>query len=103
METRYKCASRLWWIYHTLCNHQALRAKENAKHNYLSKFWWFYIFRYFEGNVRRPLPNRFGWPLPKFAIRLVPAPIRRVMCCGETEQEEEEQQQQQPRDAADQV
>ncbi len=60
----YWITTRLWWIYHTLANNPTLIVKEN-KHNYMNRFWWWYIFVYFEGNVGRPLPKGFGWPLPQ--------------------------------------
>ena len=67
----YWITTRLWWIYHTLANNPDLIRREN-KHNYLSKFWWWYIFRYFEANVGRPLPKGFSWPLPQFVLQKIP-------------------------------
>ena len=60
----YWITTRLWWIYHTIANNPSLIVKEN-KYNYLSQFWWFCIFKYFEGKVGRPIPKGFNWPLPK--------------------------------------
>uniref|UniRef100_T1GHC5 Dynein axonemal assembly factor 11-like CS domain-containing protein n=1 Tax=Megaselia scalaris TaxID=36166 RepID=T1GHC5_MEGSC len=32
--------------------------------NYLSREWWFTYFKYFEKNVRGPVPRQYEWPLP---------------------------------------
>ncbi|KAF0294464.1 Phosphatidylcholine:ceramide cholinephosphotransferase 2 [Amphibalanus amphitrite] len=58
----YYVTTRLFWIYHTLANNAAL--KEGGTHNYLSRLWWFPAFRYFERNVRAPVPRHYEWPLP---------------------------------------
>ena len=60
----YWMTTRLWWIYHTLANNPSLVLGDN-KYNYMSQFWWFCVFKYFEGNVGRPIPKGFNWPLPK--------------------------------------
>ena len=60
----YWMTTRLWWIYHTLANNPTLVLKDN-KYNYMSQFWWFCIFKHFEGKVGRPIPKGFNWPLPK--------------------------------------
>lgn len=61
----YWITTRIWWIYHTMANNPALMMDSKNKHNYLVNIWWIYIFRYFEGNVGRPLPKGFTWPWPK--------------------------------------
>ena len=45
----YWITTRMWWMYHTLCNHEVLKSPENSD-NYLNRIWWWYIFNYFEGN-----------------------------------------------------
>ena len=60
----YWITTRLWWMYHTLANHEVLKSADNSE-NYLNKIWWWYIFRYFECNVPACLPREFGWPVPK--------------------------------------
>lgn len=60
----YWITTRLWWIYHTMADNQHVVHAENTT-NRLTKFWWWYVFVYLEGNVRRPLPKGYSWPLPK--------------------------------------
>jgi shingomyelin synthase len=71
----YWITTRLWWMYHTLANNPGLVDGSN-KHNYLSNVWWWYIFRYFEIKVGRPLPKRYNWPLPKKLLRWRPSAWR---------------------------
>ncbi len=60
----YWVTTRLWWIYHTMANDRGLCTGKNRQ-SQLHKFWWWLIFRYFEGNVGgRPLPKKFEAPLP---------------------------------------
>lgn len=59
----YWITTRLWWIYHTLCNNHNMKDSGNSN-NYLTRMWWWYIFRYFEGQVPVVLPREFEWPLP---------------------------------------
>lgn len=60
----YWITTRLWWLYHTMANHQVLKDSDNSD-NYLQKVWWWYIFTYFEGQVPVKLPRQYGWPLPE--------------------------------------
>jgi len=60
----YWITTRLWWMYHTLANHEVLKSAENSE-NYLNKIWWWYIFNYFEGRVPHRLPREYGWPIPE--------------------------------------
>ncbi|XP_038107942.1 phosphatidylcholine:ceramide cholinephosphotransferase 1 isoform X1 [Culex quinquefasciatus] len=58
----YYVTTRLFWTYHTLANNSLL-LKQNG-HNYIGREWWFFIFRYFEKNVRGPLPMQYDCPFP---------------------------------------
>ncbi|XP_037072867.1 phosphatidylcholine:ceramide cholinephosphotransferase 1-like isoform X2 [Pollicipes pollicipes] len=58
----YYVTTRVFWLYHTMSNNAAL--KESGPNNYLSRIWWFFIFRYFERNVSGPVPRHYEWPLP---------------------------------------
>lgn len=49
----YFVTTRLFWMYHTCANNQFLKTK--SQYNYLSREWWFFIFQYFECNVKGPL------------------------------------------------
>lgn len=49
----YFITTRLFWMYHTCANNAALKKK--SAHNYMSKEWWFFLFQYFECNVKGPL------------------------------------------------
>jgi hypothetical protein len=60
----YWITTRMWWLYHTMANHENLKATNNSS-NYMAKVWWWYIFRYFEGQVPICLPRQYGWPLPE--------------------------------------
>lgn len=60
----YYITTRLWYIYHSMACHPAL--KRPTKINYFVKIWWWYLFRWFEENVRSgPLPNGFSLPISK--------------------------------------
>lgn len=58
----YYVTTRLFWTYHTLANNSLL-LKQNGN-NYIGREWWFFIFRYFEKNVRGPVPLQYDCPLP---------------------------------------
>ncbi|XP_053697690.1 phosphatidylcholine:ceramide cholinephosphotransferase 1-like isoform X2 [Sabethes cyaneus] len=58
----YYVTTRLFWTYHTLANNSLL-LKQNG-HNYIGREWWFFIFRYFEKNVRGPVPLQYNCPFP---------------------------------------
>lgn len=59
----YYVTTRVFWIYHTLANNYSLRVSRSAtcievtpssfnqtstQSNYLSRVWWWHLFRYFE-------------------------------------------------------
>ena len=76
----YWVTTRIWWMYHTMANNPEFLSGDGAKNNYLLNMWWMYIFRYFEGNVGRPLPKGFNFPWPKRLTRYRPdclTPARR--------------------------
>ncbi|KAG8233362.1 hypothetical protein J437_LFUL005823 [Ladona fulva] len=58
----YFITTRLFWIYHTMANNTSL--KQKGPNNFLSRVWWYPMFRYFEGNVGGPVPRQYEWPLP---------------------------------------
>ncbi|XP_025420930.1 phosphatidylcholine:ceramide cholinephosphotransferase 2-like isoform X2 [Sipha flava] len=58
----YLVTTRLFWIYHTLANNVYL--KHSSSNNYLARSWWFWLFKYFEGNINGPIPRQYDWPLP---------------------------------------
>ncbi|XP_055592615.1 phosphatidylcholine:ceramide cholinephosphotransferase 1-like isoform X2 [Uranotaenia lowii] len=58
----YYVTTRLFWTYHTLANNSLL-LKQNGN-NYIGREWWFFIFRYFEKNVRGPVPLQYNCPFP---------------------------------------
>lgn len=63
----YYVTTRLFWVYHTLSNNVTL--KQSSPHNLLSREWWFGPFKYFERNIRGPVPRQydcpFSWPWPR--------------------------------------
>ncbi|XP_076673196.1 phosphatidylcholine:ceramide cholinephosphotransferase 2 isoform X7 [Andrena cerasifolii] len=58
----YYVTTRLWYIYHTLANNSHL--KQYEPNNFLTRLWWFPIFKYFETNVGGTVPRQYNWPLP---------------------------------------
>lgn len=58
----YYVTTRLWYIYHTLANNIYL--KQHSANNFLTRLWWFPIFKYFEKNIVGPVPRQYDWPLP---------------------------------------
>ncbi|XP_063699466.1 phosphatidylcholine:ceramide cholinephosphotransferase 2-like isoform X2 [Culicoides brevitarsis] len=56
----YYVTTRLFWTYHTLANNSLL-LKANG-YNLLAREWWFCYFKYFEQNVKGPLPHAYEWP-----------------------------------------
>lgn len=58
----YFITTRLFWMYHTMANNTTL--KQSGPNNFLSRVWWYPMFRYFEGNVGGPVPRQYEWPLP---------------------------------------
>lgn len=67
----YWMTTRVWWMFHTLANHEAMKDIEHHNsnnsnpNNYLKRAWWWSGFRYFERNVPTNLPLQFNWPIPK--------------------------------------
>jgi len=59
----YYVTSRIWWIYHTLAHNQQLKTR--GEHNSLDNMCWWHVFRFFETNIKGPLPHTFSLPLPK--------------------------------------
>ncbi len=66
----YWITTRMWWLYHTMANQENLKRAGSgvSEGNYLSNMWWWYVFRYFEGQVPVMLPREYGWPLPQKLI-----------------------------------
>ncbi|XP_076656199.1 phosphatidylcholine:ceramide cholinephosphotransferase 2 isoform X3 [Halictus rubicundus] len=58
----YYVTTRLWYIYHTLANNPHL--KQYEPNNFLTRLWWFRMFKYFEKNVGGTVPRQYDWPLP---------------------------------------
>ncbi|XP_044735305.1 phosphatidylcholine:ceramide cholinephosphotransferase 1-like [Chrysoperla carnea] len=58
----YYITTRLFWLYHTLCNN--IIFKNSSTNNYIGKEWWFPLFKYFECNVGGVVPRQYNWPLP---------------------------------------
>lgn len=58
----YYVTTRVFWMYHTMCNNMWL--KEPTANNYLTRVWWYCLFRYFEKNVNGVVPRQYEWPLP---------------------------------------
>ncbi|XP_033332183.1 phosphatidylcholine:ceramide cholinephosphotransferase 2 isoform X5 [Megalopta genalis] len=58
----YYVTTRLWYIYHTLANNSHL--KQYEPNNFLTRLWWFRMFKYFEKNVGGTVPRQYDWPLP---------------------------------------
>ncbi|XP_053979200.1 phosphatidylcholine:ceramide cholinephosphotransferase 2-like isoform X1 [Hylaeus anthracinus] len=58
----YYVTTNLWYIYHTLANNAHL--KQYEPNNFMTRFWWFFIFKYFEKNVGGTVPRQYDWPLP---------------------------------------
>ncbi|CAG7716201.1 unnamed protein product [Allacma fusca] len=59
----YYAATRIFWIYHTMAHNPQL--KNASTSNFLSRIWWFPIFRYLEGNVGGVLPKVYSCPWMK--------------------------------------
>ncbi|XP_037909504.1 phosphatidylcholine:ceramide cholinephosphotransferase 1-like isoform X3 [Hermetia illucens] len=76
----YYVTTRLFWTYHTLANNHFLLKKrrtlrewpllmcstivQSGSNNYIGREWWYTYFKYFEKNVRGPVPRQYEWPLP---------------------------------------
>ncbi|KAL5281427.1 SGMS1 family protein [Megaselia abdita] len=58
----YYVTTRMFWTYHTLANNSSLM--KSTATNYLSREWWFTYFKYFEKNIKAPVPRQYEWPLP---------------------------------------
>ncbi|XP_026473114.1 phosphatidylcholine:ceramide cholinephosphotransferase 2-like [Ctenocephalides felis] len=69
----YYVTTRIFYIYHTMANNSVLKHK--STNNYLSRVFWFKLFRYFEKNIGGVVPKQYDWPLPwprKFLSRKYP-------------------------------
>ncbi|CAG9534839.1 unnamed protein product [Cercopithifilaria johnstoni] len=64
----YWISTRVFWTYHTLAAFPSLR-NANSHCNHLSKFYWYRLFLFMEGNLHRPVPRRFDWPFPPIRFR----------------------------------
>lgn len=60
----YWISTRVFWTYHTLAAFPNLR-NASSHYNHLSKFYWYRLFLFMEGNLHRPVPRRFDWPFPR--------------------------------------
>lgn len=58
----YHVTTRLFRTYHTLASNNFLL--QSGNNNYIGREWWFTYFKYFEKNVRGPVPRQYEWPLP---------------------------------------
>jgi len=56
----YYATTRIFWMYHTLAHNPHLKNSQTT--NYLSRIWWFPVFRYMEGNVGGALPRQYSFP-----------------------------------------
>jgi len=72
----YYVTSRIWWMYHTLAHSQVLRSK--GEHNLMDNVWWWHVLRYFEAQVKGPLPRTYSLPVPGFVKHHVCQIIDRV-------------------------
>lgn len=70
----YYVTSRIWWLYHTLAHNQQLKTR--GEHNFLDNMCWWHVFRFFETNIRGPLPRRYSLPMPKPIKRFFRASFR---------------------------
>ncbi|VDM96479.1 unnamed protein product [Thelazia callipaeda] len=57
----YWISTRVFWTYHTLAAFPNLR-NASSHYNHLSKFYWYRLFLFMEGNLQKPVPRRFDWP-----------------------------------------
>jgi len=67
-----------------LAENESLKGDVDNKQNYLSRVWWWTIFRYFEKNVPENLPLKFGWPIPRFLLKLKVKDEQSKECQGTT-------------------
>jgi len=72
----YYVTSRIWWLYHTLAHNQQLKSR--GEHNFLDNMCWWHVFRFFESNVRGPLPRKYSLPIPKPIKRFFHINFRRL-------------------------
>merc|ERR1719350_109939 len=70
----YYVTSRIWWLYHTLAHNQQLKTR--GQHNFLDNMCWWHVFRFFETNIRGPLPRRYSLPIPNLSNAFVRASFR---------------------------
>jgi len=72
----YYVTSRIWWIYHTLAHNQQLKTR--GEHNSLDNMCWWHVFRFFEKNIKVPLPHTFSFPIPKIVKHFFSRNLRRL-------------------------
>merc|ERR1719147_410190 len=72
----YYVTSRIWWLYHTLAHNNQLKSR--GEHNFLDNMCWWHVFRFFESNIREPLPRRYSLPIPKPIKRFFRISFRRL-------------------------
>uniref|UniRef100_A0A915E506 Sphingomyelin synthase-like domain-containing protein n=1 Tax=Ditylenchus dipsaci TaxID=166011 RepID=A0A915E506_9BILA len=77
----YWITTRIFWQYHTLADISLLRTSQQGR-NHLTKVFWFPLFRFMEGNVFRPVPQRYGLPMP--LKKLLPTRQRNTAASGNT-------------------
>ncbi|CAB09114.2 Phosphatidylcholine:ceramide cholinephosphotransferase 1 [Caenorhabditis elegans] len=56
----YFACTRVFWAYHTQAAHPSIRL---SVQNHQAKEFWFPLLRWFEGDIRRPVPRRFDCPI----------------------------------------
>ncbi|CAL2040500.1 unnamed protein product [Caenorhabditis brenneri] len=56
----YFACTRVFWAYHTQAAHPSIRL---SVQNHQAKEFWFPMLRWFEGDIRRPVPRRFDCPI----------------------------------------
>jgi len=72
----YYVTTRTWWVYHTMALNNHLKIK--GEHNPLHNICWWVVFRFFERNIRDPLPKRYSLPIPNFAMLAIKSRITRL-------------------------
>lgn len=78
----YWITTRIWWIYHTMCNNGNLLKDHRNKRNYLRKMWWWKLFQYFETNVPIAVPREYNLPIPAKVMRSKPILYITRLCGG---------------------
>merc|ERR1719220_2608497 len=76
----YWITTRIWWMYHTMCNNGPLLKDSRNNRNYFRKIWWWYIFYHFERNVPIALPREYNLPIPNKVLRTKPFSYLTSLC-----------------------